>query len=177
MEFEKTKTVAIIGFRHDMFNFPLYNNSYVYTGFKNTVFNSIWKLNQAGYNTFIYGGESGFEIICAEMIKVLKRKTSNIKLVCALPYAAFPTSEHLEGEWKNRYISASYACDSILNVTRQDMKHKGCYRNRYEYMTDNSNILLCYNDSPKSSMSALINYMMGYALASGLEILNAADLI
>lgn len=152
MDIRRNNTVAIVGLNHNLFDFPLCNNSHVYKGFKETILDNIYKLNRIGYDTFIFGGESGFEIICAEMVKIAKKKNPNIKLICALPYATFSTSKHLEGDWKNRYIKVASSCDEIVNATRQEKAHGYCYQNRYEYMVDNSKVLLCYNNSPKVSV-------------------------
>lgn len=171
MELDKHKAVSFSGYRPHKFEFPLSGNDR-YEKLVEVNLNAIMKAIQIGYHSFIVGGAPGYDILCAEMIRLARHTTQQkVSMIFALPYADFKNSNHFDDYWRSRYDSIIKDCDHIINVTGKDHETRGCYQRRNKYMIDNSTLLICYHTGKKGGTANTIQY----AESKGTIIKNIAD--
>lgn len=173
MIIDRGKTVCFSGYRPHKFDFPLSNND-TYNKFNAVHINLIMDMIKNGYENFLFGGAPGYDIACAELIKITKKSVEDsIKLICALPYSSFSNSKHFNKEWQDRYNAVIAVCDDIVNATGKDFRTSGCYQVRNRFMIDNSSKLICYHTGKSGGTANTILY----AQAQKVTVINSASLI
>ncbi len=99
-----------------------------------------------GYDTFMFGGAIGFDMLCANMVAVYK-KAYPIKLIAVIPY------KNQADKWstsdKQNYKHLLSTCDEV--ITLSEHYHTDCYKNRNQYMVDRATKLIAYYDGGQRS--------------------------
>lgn len=169
MEFyiNKAKTISFSGHRPGEFDFQLSGDEYDL--FTKNIMDIVIEEIESGYTNFMIGGEPGFDIICAEIIRIIKRIFPKIKLIIVLPYNDFRNSKHFDENWGYRYdslIEDSY----VISVTDQTNAPSSCFHERDKFIIDHSSKHIMYQKN-KSLDSPIIQY----AKKIGLSISNIDD--
>ena len=125
---------------------------------------------QDGYDTFLFGGAYGFDLMAAE--EVLKKKAlidlqnpRRIRLWAIIPFeeqaVRFSVAEH------ERYYEIIPKCDEVITLNTHYSKQ--CYARRNQYMVDRSNrVICCWNGQSISGTAQTIRM----AERQNLEIIN-----
>ena len=106
--------------------------------------NEIERALQDGYDTFLFGGAYGFDLMAAE--EVLKKKTlielqnpRQIRLIAVIPFeeqaARFSVADH------ELYYEIMPKCDEVITLNTH--YYNQCYAQRNQYMVDHSNRVIC----------------------------------
>lgn len=105
----------------------------------------IEKAIQDGYNTFLFGGAYGWDLMAAE--EVIKKKTvinlnkpRRIRLIGVIPFEEQAVRYSLADH--ERYYEIMPKCDDVITLnTHYNIQ---CYAKRNQYMVDRSNRVICY---------------------------------
>lgn len=125
---------------------------------------------QDGYDTFLFGGAYGFDLMAAE--EVLKKKVlidlqnpKQIQLIAIIPFEAqaqrFLVADH------ERYYEIMAKCDEVITLNAHYSKQ--CYAQRNQYMVDHSSrVICCWNRQSVSGTAQTVRM----AERQQLEIIN-----
>lgn len=160
---DKTRTVCFSGHRE----LPTGDEQ---NALRERLNDAIGEAIEDGYNTFLFGGAIGFDLLCAELI--LKRKRiiklehpQRIRLVAVLPF------EEQAAKWSESdreiYYDTLPQCDEVITLSTH--YHDKAYYDRNKWMVDRSGRLICYfTGSPRSGTGQTVRL----AREQGLEIIN-----
>lgn len=164
---DNVRACAFTGYRPEKFPFEFSTSCSEYIQFENTLYIAIISAIKDGYNLFYSGGAKGFDILAAELVLLLKKKYSNIKLYCALP---FKSQNHAwDDEWKKRYSSVLDSADDVIYLA--DKYSRGCYDKRNRYMIAHSEGLITFFDGKSGGTASTVRM----AEKKGMEIINTAE--
>lgn len=125
---------------------------------------------QDGYDTFLFGGAYGFDLMAAE--EVLKKKVlidlqnpQKIRLIAIIPFeeqaVRFSVADH------ERYYEIMPKCDEVITLNTRYTKQ--CYAQRNQYMVDRSNrVICCWNRQSISGTAQTVRM----AERQNLEVIN-----
>lgn len=125
---------------------------------------------QDGYDTFLFGGAYGFDLMAAE--EVLKKKglidlqnPRRIRLIAVIPFeeqaVRFSVADH------ERYYEIMPKCDKVITLNTRYSNQ--CYAQRNQYMVDHSNrVICCWNRQAVSGTAQTVRM----AEKQNLEIIN-----
>ncbi|MBQ7900398.1 MAG: DUF1273 family protein [Clostridia bacterium] len=130
---------------------------------------TIKKLIDKGFTTFISGGAIGYDMLAASIVLRLKTKYPQIRLIMALPCK----DQHVK--WAP-FIQQSYkhilsCADEIIYLSEKYCT--GCMHLRNRFMIDNSSLCIAYMTRRTGGTA----YTVKYAAEKGIEIINIAYLI
>jgi len=112
---------------------------------------------EKGYKKFISGMAMGADMICAEIVLMLKNIYPYIKLECAVPNYAFTESWAVEDV--RRYSSILTRADNIKFVSGSRIYSKRDLMLRNIYMVDSSELVIAvYIDGESGGTKNTINY-------------------
>jgi uncharacterized phage-like protein YoqJ len=125
---------------------------------------SITKLYDAGYDTFMCGMAEGFDLMAGEAVIALAQQYPDIKLIAAIP---FPEQSHrMKPADRERY---RHICDHAYDiVTICPVYQDDCFLRRDDYMVDNSSALICLYAGIKGGTA----YTVKRAIRAGLRVVN-----
>ncbi len=126
-------------------------------------------LIQKGVTYFGFGGAIGFDLLCAEVILLLKRKYPHIKLIMVCPcrfQERFWQSEDIQ-----RYHNIQLRCDKVVYLSEQ--YDPMCMRRRNIHLIEYSYYCICYLNRTYGGTY----FTVQYAKHRGLYIINIADLL
>ena len=152
METQQSKTVAITGY--DTETIPiLTTNKNLLNIIALEFYDTIKRLYDQGFTTFLSSITSGFDLIAAEAALKHKEKHLDIKLIVAIPHieqvASFNNSE------KTRYKAICELADKVIFTTSND--HENIPYIHQQYLLTNCSHLICCYDESKIKKSYLIN--------------------
>ena len=105
----------------------------------------IEKAIQDGYNTFLFGGAYGWDLMAAE--EVIKKKTvidlqnpQRVRLIAVIPFEEQAVRYSLADH--ERYYEIMPKCDDVITLNTH--YNSQCYAQRTQYMVDRSNRVICY---------------------------------
>lgn len=107
-----------------------------------------------GYTTFISGMAKGVDIWAAELVLQHQRMTSNISLICAVPFEGFGL--HWKNGWAERFTRIIHAADSVEYVCPEFSR--SAYQRRNEWMVDRSSLLIAAYTGQKGGTQNTIRY-------------------
>lgn len=120
----------------------------------------------SGYQQFITGMSTGFDLWAASAVLQLK-KTHEISLIAAIPFEQ--QAKYFCSYWKNMFNEILIASDKVFLLS--DSYHTGCYAERNRFMVDASSKLICYYTGRPGGTAQTIRM----AKKEGLLIQNLAD--
>lgn len=121
--------------------------------FKKLLKNTIEKLIMCGYSHFISGMAQGIDMICAEIVLILKQKYSHIILECAIPCIDQSTKWSIPQ--KNRYVCILNEADIIHNVSLEKYS-KNCMNDRNLYMVNKADLVIAvWNGKPSGTLNTI----------------------
>lgn len=105
----------------------------------------IEKAIQDGYNTFLFGGAYGWDLMAAE--EVIKKKTvidlqnpQRVRLIAVIPFEEQAVRYSLADH--ERYYEIMPKCDDVITLNTH--YNSQCYAQRNQYMVDRSSRVICY---------------------------------
>ena len=163
---KNTYKCCFTGYRPSKLPFCKNKNSNEYMVFENQVIELLASLIYEGCTTFYCGMAMGFDIICAEIVLLLKKayKNVDIKLICVVPFKGQENT--FTPEWQDRYSKILKSADKV--VTLCPVYHKGSYQQRNIYMVDNSDFIVTWFDGKAGGTSNTLKY----ALSKNRKIFN-----
>ena len=105
----------------------------------------IEKAIKDGYNTFLFGGTRGWELMAAQEVVIKKtlidfNKPRYIRLIAVIPYeeqaVKYPLVEH------ELYYKIMSRCDEVITLNTR--YNKQCYAQRDQYIAKHSTRAICY---------------------------------
>lgn len=100
-----------------------------------------------GYETFIFGGAVGWDMLCGAMVIQLQKEYPHIQLIGAIPFL----DQELErkDEEQKEYRAILSMCHDMIVLCEYEQKN--CYEKRNQYMVDCSDLVIAYWDGRKRS--------------------------
>jgi len=164
---ETNHVCCFTGYRPNKFPFPFKKESLEYVSFENKLVNIVFSLSGEGVDIFYSGAAIGFDIVAAETVLLLKKHFQNVKLICVVPFRS--QAEKWPIEWKKRYENILREADEVVLISEE--YRRDCYRQRNEYMVDNSSkVVTFYDGRSGGTCNTLV-----YAKKKGLSIINIAE--
>jgi len=123
-----------------------------------------------GKDTFVSGAMSGFDIIAAEQVLMLKKKHPHIKCVIVQPFSyRFFENDNWTEAWRNKAqaVFAQADCHECL----AEHYRRGIYFERDRFLVDVASEVIAYWDGGKGGTK----YTVDYALKQGKTVFNISD--
>ena len=130
---------------------------------KATLQSEIQKAMQDSYQTFLFGGCYGWDLLCASQVIALKEKHPNIQIHAIIPFEE-QTNNWTEAQ-RDLYFNTMPLCDEV--ITLQYHYDAQCFAKRNQYMVDRSSRVIAYWDGGFRSGTAQTIRM---AEKAGLEV-------
>ncbi len=127
--------------------------------------NSIQTAIHDGYQTFLFGGCYGWDLLCANEVIALKKDHPHIAVHAIIPY------EEQANDWteeqRELYFNTMPLCDEVITLqTHFDLQ---CFAKRNQHMVDHSRQVIAYwNGNPRSGTAQTIHM----AEKAGLEVIH-----
>ncbi len=166
---KKTLSCCFTGYRPQKFPFPLEKGNGEYNKFENALTDAILLTLSEGCRTFYSGMAQGFDIIAAETVLELRKSEhfSDIKLVCALPFAG--QANGFAPEWRERYDKILNEADEVITVCLS--YSKDCFFRRNQFMVDSTDCVITWFDGAAGGTKNTVCY----ARKIGRKIVNIYD--
>lgn len=119
---------------------------------------------QDGYDSFLYGGCQGFDLLAADAVLSEKRMGAPVRLIAVIPFPE--QSRRWNAAERMSYDRILNACDKKIVLNPAYIQ--GCYHQRNRYMVDHSSLLICFYDGGRGGTA----YTVNYAKEKQLEISN-----
>ena len=155
---KKIKTCCFTGHRPKALPWGFDENDLRCIAFKSKVRFTVENLIvEKGYKKFISGMAMGADIICAEIVLMLRNIYPCIKLECAVPNRAF--TENWAAEDVRRYSSILTRADEIKFVSESRIYSRRDLMLRNIYMVDSSELVIAaYTDGKTGGTKNTIDY-------------------
>lgn len=106
----------------------------------------------SSHTTFITGMAKGVDLIAAEIVLRLRRRNSQLKLICALPYPSFGL--HWGGGWTERFQRVLAQADLVRSIC--PAFSYASYQTRNEWMVRHSGLVIAvFNGEPGGTKNTL----------------------
>lgn len=138
----REKTCCFSGYRPHKFRFKLEKDNSEYIQLENDITNAILDCYREGCDTFLCGGAMGFDLICGELVILLKKRYPGLRLVCVIPCG--DQAHSFTSSWRERYNNVLKSCDFVYLISEKYVR--GCYRIRNTEMIENSSRVITYFD-------------------------------
>lgn len=93
-----------------------------------------------GYDTFLFGGCYGFDLLVANEILAVKSAYPQVQLHAIIPYEE--QANHWTESQRELYFDTMAHCDEV--ITLQPKFDADCYKKRNQHMIDRSSRLIAY---------------------------------
>ena len=123
MVFNRSSVACFSGYRPKKFN---YTDPVMFENISIKLAIEIFILLDKGYNTFLFGGAPGFDILAARAVNYAKTVKKDIHLICVLPYSDFHLSNEFDDFWRRQYLKIIPICDDIITLIEQCYLKKTC---------------------------------------------------
>ena len=125
-------------------------------------------LIEQGYRYFGAGGALGFDTLAAQVVRCLRERYPQNRLIPMLPCLNQTRSWQqadvdIYEELKRRADKVTYTSESYF---------RGCMQKRNRHLVDNSSVCICYLTKSAGGMA----YTVDYAHRMGLRIINVAGI-
>ena len=138
----KRHTVAITGHRPQKLPWGEDEGTLQCATFSLSLKLQLSELIAQGYDTFYTGMSWGVDMIFGEVVAVLKREHSHIRLIGVIPF------EGMHGKWhtsyQERFFRLVESCDKVVELSLAF--HKDCYKQRNQYLVDHADRLIAVVD-------------------------------
>lgn len=157
-------TCCFSGYRPHKFPFSFASGNADYNQLESDIMNAILISYRDGYRTFLCGGAMGFDLLCGEIVLLVRQQFEDIRLVCVLPFKG--QADGFPHDWAERYQKVLAACDAVTYVS--PTYTAGCYFIRNEKMVDASARIITYFDGQSGGTARTL----AYAQRQKLDIIN-----
>lgn len=135
MKTSKDKTVAFTGHRR-------LSGAATPESLREALRNTVLKLYNDGYRTFLSGMAEGFDMEAAEVVTELKKIIPDIRLVAVVPCGG--QDKYFRPENKIRYQNLLDTADEVVILS--DYYYNDCFLRRNDYLIANCGYVVCYYD-------------------------------
>lgn len=165
MRLERQKAVAFSGYRASKMADGL-QDAELKAKMQEQLCETINRLLDKGYDTFLTGMADGFDLMAGEMVLRVKTQRPDTKLVAVMPFA---------GQSKKYSSSDAQIFDNVLSQADltfilADHFSRYAFLVRNDFLVDNSSVLVCYF----TGLAGGTKYTYDRAVKRGLEIINIA---
>lgn len=160
------KICCFSGNRNDKLPFKGDRNAMGIKRLESTIEFEIERLIKDGFQFFITGMANGIDLICAETVLRLKSKYKDIGIICVIPYAGHIREMRTD---RDKYVYSLIERSCFRSITLATGYYKNCYKDRNEFMIENSSKLLAVYDSSKQAGSGTY-HTIRYAENTGLDV-------
>ena len=124
-------------------------------------------LRDQGYNTFLCGMATGFDLWAALAVLSLKKQLNDLRLIAVVPYRG--QANGFSYEFKELYSKVLAAAD--CRVCLHQNFTRSCFHERNRAMLDHASALVCYYDGQSGGTA----YTVDLARKRDMTILNLCD--
>lgn len=132
--------VSFSGHRKERIN--RIDNPYIHTQIRYGVMMNVIRLYEQGYKVYYNGMANGFDLVSAQVILMLKRWYSDIRLIAVVPFKN--QSLRYDGTDKTLYDEILKQADDVKVLS--DRYYKGCFLHRNDYMIGHSDKIILFWD-------------------------------
>jgi Uncharacterized protein conserved in bacteria len=133
----------------------------------NAIENAIWR----GKINFVSGSMSGFDILAAERVLLLKKTYPQIRCVLISPFSVhFYSGRNWTAEWEKRSLTVAKYSD--FGISLSEHYYKGIYYERDRFIVDMSSEVIAYYDGGAGGTK----YTIDYAAKQGRPVFNIIEL-
>ncbi|MFI3317949.1 MAG: SLOG family protein [Rikenellaceae bacterium] len=118
-----------------------------------------------GYRCFLSGMSSGFDLIAAEQVLLLKRRQKGVRLVAVVPFVGQESGYSAED--RSVYERVLSHSDEVV-VLHEAYQGNFQYLKRNDYLLDHASALLCYYDGQRGGTM----YTYNRAVARSMRVVN-----
>lgn len=165
MVFNKEKTCAFNGPRPYQFHFAFTENSKEISTLKEDIEEAIVDAAKMGFDTFLCGMASGFDMLCAEALLDLCGRyyeCKGLKLIAVIPFKGH--MDYWDKLWQIKYDRLNKL--AYKTVFTSDQYSRECYFIRNRFIIDHASRLICCCDEKSEA------YTVSYAKQKSLSIVN-----
>lgn len=109
--------------------------------------NAIVAAIERGATDFYDGGAQGYDLLCAELVLLLKARYPQIRLHLVLPYAGFARGE--------RYAKVLEEADEVIEISSH--YHRGCMMIRDRRLVEEGELCIAYLRKPTGGTVQTVN--------------------
>lgn len=120
-------------------------NPYVFDQIRYGVIMNVIRLYEQGYKTYYSGMANGFDLVSAQVILMLKRWYSDIRLIAVVPFKN--QSIRYDETDKTLYDEILKQADEVKVLS--DKYYKGCFLHRNDYMIGHSDKIILFWDGER----------------------------
>lgn len=125
---------------------------------------TVTMLYDEGYRHFLCGMAEGFDLLAGEAVIELRRDLPDVRLTAVIPFPA--QAAGFDHETRERYDEVLAGCDSVVTIC--PAYNTECFHRRNDYLTDHSDVLVCYFNGSKGGTA----YTVKRALKAKMRVIN-----
>ncbi len=107
-----------------------------------------------GVKNFYCGMATGFDLLAAETLLIIKEKYPHVKLIACIPY--YGQEKDYSAVDKKRYVEIIKRADEQALIS--DRYYKGCMLRRDRYMADRADVLVAYKRKDTGGTAYTVRY-------------------
>lgn len=165
MDFENS--CCFTGHRHDKLGFAENISDPDYVQMHERMILAISKVVKNGCTHFYTGMATGFDIIAAEYIALIKQSNKNLRLTAVIPFSG--QADRFPCDWKARYDALLSQCEETV-ILNSEYK-KWAYDQRNRYMVDRCRYVIAYYNGSRGGTANTVKY----ATRNSREIINICE--
>lgn len=169
MKIEKALSVAFSGhrtFKTTPMDGDLFASSqeYIPASLTQRLRQTVMLLYDEGFRHFLCGMAEGFDLLAAEAVMGLRGDLTGLQLTAVIPFPE--QAARFDRQTRDRYDNVLACCDNTVTICNS--YSMDCFHRRNDYLTDNSDVLVCYFNGSKGGTA----YTVRRALKAGSRVIN-----
>ena len=168
-DIDPSRAAAFSGYRKEKIKLTEKDTSYtsVRERIVRRTASAVLLLRDQGYNTFLCGMATGFDLWAGLAVLSLKKQLSDLRLIAVVPYRG--QANGFPYEFKELHSAVLAAADR--RVCLHDTCTRSCFHERNRAMLDHASALVCYFDGQSGGTA----YTVDLARKRDMTILNLCD--
>lgn len=168
-DIDPSRAVAFSGYRKE--KIKLTETDADYTSVRERIVrrtaSAVLLLRDKGYNTFLCGMATGFDLWAGLAVLSLKKHMPDLRLIAVVPFRG--QAKGFPYEFKELHSAVLAAADR--RVCLHDICTRSCFHERNRAMLDHASALVCYYDGQSGGTA----YTVGLARKRDMTVLNLCD--
>lgn len=168
-DIDPSRAVAFSGYRKE--KIKLTETDADYTSVRERIVrrtaSAVLLLRDQGYNTFLCGMATGFDLWAGLAVLSLKKHMPDLRLIAVVPFRG--QAQGFPYEFKELHSAVLAAAD--LRVCLHDTCTRSCFHERNRAMLDHASALVCYYDGQSGGTA----YTVDLARKRDMTVLNLCD--
>ena len=168
-DIDPSRAAAFSGYRKEKIKLTEKDTSYtsVRERIVRRTASAVLLLRDQGYNTFLCGMATGFDLWAGLAVLSLKKQLSDLRLIAVVPYRG--QANGFPYEFKELHSAVLAAADR--RVCLHDTCTRSCFHERNRAMLDHASALVCYYDGQPGGTA----YTVDLARKRDMTVLNLCD--